>query len=85
MLGWFLINLSVAAKQFQNQGSLSLSMALYQAFSAVSPIPLGIAGPTFVRSQLKIWDLDLVDLNLDLVDLNQVGCLADICAGLLLA
>jgi delta14-sterol reductase len=35
MLGWFLINLSVAAKQFQNQGSLSLSMALYQAFSAI--------------------------------------------------
>jgi delta14-sterol reductase len=27
--------LSVAAKQFQNQGSLSLSMALYQAFSAI--------------------------------------------------
>jgi hypothetical protein len=25
----------VAAKQFQNQGSLSLSMALYQAFSAI--------------------------------------------------
>jgi hypothetical protein len=55
MLGWFLINLSVAAKQFQNQGSLSLSMALYQAFSAVSPVPLGIAGPTLVRSQLKIF------------------------------
>jgi hypothetical protein len=58
MLGWFLINLLVAAKQFQNQGSLSLSMALYQAFSAVSPIPLGIAGHTLVRSQLKnfwIW------------------------------
>ncbi|KAH8964632.1 hypothetical protein BDL97_04G077500 [Sphagnum fallax] len=41
ILGWFLINLSVATKQFQNQGSFSLSMALYQAFSAVSPIPFG--------------------------------------------
>jgi hypothetical protein len=51
MLGWFLINLSVATKQFQNQGSLSLSMALYEAFSALSPIPVGIAGPTLVRSQ----------------------------------
>lgn len=36
MLGWFLINLSVAAKQYMEQGSLSLSMALFQAFCAVS-------------------------------------------------
>jgi hypothetical protein len=29
---------------------------VYQAFSAVSPIPLGIAGPTLLRSKFKkLW------------------------------
>ena len=36
MMGWFLINLSVAAKQYIDQGSLSLSMVLFQGFCAVS-------------------------------------------------
>lgn len=35
MMGWLLINLSVAAKQYTDQGSLSLSMALFQTFCAV--------------------------------------------------
>lgn len=35
MMGWLLINLSVAAKQFIEQGSLSLSMALCQVFCTV--------------------------------------------------
>lgn len=35
MMGWLLINLSVAAKQYIDQGSLSLSMALFQGFCTV--------------------------------------------------
>lgn len=35
MMGWLLINLSVAAKQYIDQGSLSLSMTLFQIFCAI--------------------------------------------------
>lgn len=35
MMGWLLINLSIGAKQYIDQGSLSLSMALFQTFCAV--------------------------------------------------
>eukprot|EP00897_Mesotaenium_endlicherianum_P003828 jgi/Mesen1/3473/ME000195S02620 len=35
MMGWLLINLSVAARQLRAAGSLSSSMALYQAFTAI--------------------------------------------------
>jgi delta14-sterol reductase len=35
MMGWLLINLSLAAQQLHERGSLSLPMALYQAFTAI--------------------------------------------------
>lgn len=35
MMGWLIINLSVAAKQFEKTGAISLPMALYQVFTAV--------------------------------------------------
>lgn len=35
MVGWFLLNVSIAEKQYENQGSLSLPMTLYQAFSMI--------------------------------------------------
>ena len=35
MMGWFFLNLSVAAKQHQIEGTLSLPMILYQCFSMV--------------------------------------------------
>lgn len=35
MMGWFFLNLSIAARRFQNEGSLTLAMILYQAFSMI--------------------------------------------------
>ena len=35
MMGWFFLNLSVASKQHQIEGTLSLPMILYQCFSMV--------------------------------------------------
>lgn len=35
MMGWLLINFSLAAQQLHERGSLSLPMALYQAFTAI--------------------------------------------------
>ncbi|KAJ7523549.1 hypothetical protein O6H91_18G053900 [Diphasiastrum complanatum] len=35
MMGWLLINLSIAAQQIQLHGNLSLSMLLYQSFVAI--------------------------------------------------
>ncbi|MCO5598218.1 hypothetical protein L7F22_052310 [Adiantum nelumboides] len=35
MMGWFFLNLSIAAKQIQVEGSLTLPMILYQAFSMI--------------------------------------------------
>jgi hypothetical protein len=35
MMGWFFLNLSIAAKQHQIEGSLTLPMFLYQSFAMV--------------------------------------------------
>lgn len=35
MMGWFFLNLSIAARKVQTEGSLTLPMALYQAFSTI--------------------------------------------------
>ncbi|KAI5078357.1 hypothetical protein GOP47_0006028 [Adiantum capillus-veneris] len=35
MMGWFFLNLSIGAKQIQIEGSLTLPMILYQAFSMI--------------------------------------------------
>jgi hypothetical protein len=61
MMGWLLINLSVATKQYIDQGSLSLSMTLFQIFCAV----WFYCACTFwctmlVKSLFLIWSLMLV-------------------------
>eukprot|EP00250_Pteridium_aquilinum_P013483 c21368_g1_i2 orf=292-1428(-) len=35
MMGWFFLNVSIAAKKVQTEGSLGLPMTLYQAFSTI--------------------------------------------------